>query len=52
MKTEILTKEQAVLLLADRLDCSPDALAFLFNSDNPSGNYTETLVIPDHRILG
>ena len=51
MKTKILTKEQAVTMLADRLDCAPDALAFLFNFDNIQRNYNETLIIPDQRIL-
>lgn len=51
MKTKTLTKEQAVSLLTERLGCSADALAFLFNSKTQQKNYSETLKIPDQRVL-
>ena len=51
MTPKTLTKEQAVSLLAEKLDCSPDALAFLLNTDNAEQKYNESLMIPEQRIL-
>lgn len=51
MNQKILTKEQAVSLLAKKLNCSPDALGFLFKIHNSESNHTETLMIPEQRLL-
>ena len=48
--TETPTKEQITLLLAQRLNCCPEALTFLFQTDNSFNNFNDTLGIPELSI--
>lgn len=50
MNEKILTKEQAVLLLATRLECSTEALSFLFRSHGSERSHHAALIIPKQHL--
>ena len=50
MNKKILTKDQAILFLAAKLDCSTEDLLFLFRPHGVERNYSETLIIPEQRL--